>query len=234
MSDLKKNETSIIKPSVKKNNNYFDEEKVTNWIFEYQKTAIIERDSEGNEKVIWKDKHLENLITNEITKIVKAIIQIYRYYIFEPYEDCLQHGLMSCYTNYLKWKPEKGTAFNFFSIISKRSLLNYTERRQKHRNNADISEIVDFQHKEFNFDDFVENLKHNLISTINSNFLGNKRKKYLQIAMVLTEYLNKTKKFISKTDFYSCARTYGIRSIDIREFIKDMTEKEYVFFIMEE
>ena len=107
-----------IEPEKKKQNFYFNEEQVTKWIFEYQKTAVIERDEDGNDVIVWKDKKLEELISLEILKIVKAIIQVYRYYVFEPYEDCVQYGMMSCFTNYLKWKPEKGTAFNFFSIIS--------------------------------------------------------------------------------------------------------------------
>jgi hypothetical protein len=207
-----------------KKNNYFDEDQVTKWIFEYQKSAIKKINLEGNEEIIWKDKKIEELISIEIMKIVKAIIQVYRYYVFEPYDDCLQHGMMSCFSNYMKWKPEKGTAFNFFSIISKRSLLNYTERRQKHRNHSDIEDHLDIQNSNIiDFDAFIEDMKNTLISIINENYLGKQRKNFINITIVLTDYLNKTKKFVSKTDFYSWARSYGIRSIDIREFVKEMT-----------
>jgi DNA-directed RNA polymerase specialized sigma subunit len=207
----------------KKPNNYFNEEQVTKWIFDYQKSAVIETNEEGVDVVVWKDKKLEELISLEIMKIVKAIIQVYRYYIFEPYDDCLQHGMMSCYTNYMKWKPEKGTAFNFFSIISKRSLLNYTERRQKHRNHSDIEEMIELHGKEFDFDTFIEEMKDVLFGIINENYTGKKRKNFIQISVILSDYLMKTKKFVSKTDFYSWARSYGMRSIDIREFVKEMS-----------
>jgi len=205
-------------------NNYFDEEQVTKWIFDYQKSAVIEENSEGVSIVVWKDKKLEELISIEILKIVKAIIQVYRYYVFEPYDDCVQHGMMSCFTNYMKWKPEKGTAFNFFSIISKRSLLNYTERRQKHRNHSDIDDHQDLQNNNLvDFDSFIEDMKDSLIGIINENYIGKQRKNFINIVIILTDYLFKTKKFISKTDFYSWARSYGMRSIDIREFVKEMT-----------
>lgn len=200
--------------------NYFNEEYVTRLILEYQKTAVTEKDENGKIKILKKDKELERKITIEVEKIVKAIIQVYRYYIFEPYEDCLQHGLMSCYTNFIKWTPKKGTAFNYFSIIAKRSLLNYTDRRQRHRNHSDIEEQVDLHGKEYiNFDFYNDEIKDTIISIINSNYLGKKRKKYIKISLLLHDYLYKTKKFVSKTDFYSWCRSVGMRSIDVREFM---------------
>ena len=206
-------------------NNYFNEKEVTKWLVEYQHSAIKEISSEGVETVVWKDVVLEEKIMIEVIKIVKAIIQVYRYYIFEDYNDCLQHGSMSCYQNFMKWTKEKGTAFNFFSIISKRSLLNYTDRRKKHRNHNDIAEHVDlYDSKTMNFDFYLEELRDTLIEIIDKSFVGKKRRNYTEITFILIDYLFKTKKFVSKTDFYSWARSYGKRSIDIREFIKAMKE----------
>ena len=208
-----------------KSNNYFDEAQVTKWIAEYQHSAVREIDGEGIETVVWKDVIIEEKIMIEVIKIVKAIIQVYRYYIFEDYNDCLQHGSMSCYQNFMKWNPSKGTAFNFFSIISKRSLLNYTDRRKKHRNHNDIAEQVDlYDSKTMNFDFYLEELRETLIEIIDKSFVGKKRKSFIEISLILVDYLFKTKKFVSKTDFYSWARSYGKRSIDIREFMKAMRE----------
>lgn len=209
----------------KKSNNYFDEEKVTELILKYQKSAIKEKDSEGNITIVWKDIKLEEEIMIEVIKIVKAIIQVYRYYVFEDYDDCLQHGSMSCYQNFMKWTKEKGTAFNFFSIISKRSLLNYTDRRKKHRNHHDIAEQIDlYDDRTLNFDFYLEEMRDTIIDIINNNFMGKKRKRFIDITLILIDYLGKTKKYISKTDFYSWARSYGIRSIDVREFVKAMKD----------
>jgi len=208
-----------------KSNNYFNEEKVSKWILEYQKTAVREIDSEGIEIVVWKDPIIEERIMIEVVKIVKAIIQVYRYYIFEDYDDCLQHGSMSCFQNFMKWTPSKGTCFNFFSIISKRSLLNYTDRRKKHRNHNDIAEQVDlYDEKTMNFDFYLEEVRDTLLDIIDHSFVGKKRKNFIEISLILIDYLYKTKKFVSKTDFYSWARSYGKRSIDIREFMKAMRE----------
>lgn len=208
-----------------KSNNYFNEEKVSKWILEYQKTAVREINSDGIEEVVWKDPIIEERIMIEVVKIVKAIIQVYRYYIFEDYDDCLQHGSMSCYQNFMKWTPSKGTCFNFFSIISKRSLLNYTDRRKKHRNHNDIAEQVDlYDEKTMNFDFYLEEIRDTLLDIINHSFVGKKRKNFIEISLILVDYLYKTKKFVSKTDFYSWARSYGKRSIDIREFMKAMRE----------
>ena len=203
--------------------NYFDEEKVTRWIVEYQNTAIKEIGEDGKIIVTWKDKELEEKIMKEVMKIVKAVIQIYRYYVFEPYDDVFQHGSMSCYQNLMKWTKDKGTAFNYFSIIAKRSLLNYTDRRKKHRNHIDIETRLDLQDtQKNNFDFYLETLRDNLIDIINSNYVGKRRKNFIEITLILADYLYKTKKFVSKTDFYSWGRSYGKRSVDIREYMKAM------------
>lgn len=212
-------------------NNYFDEVYVTKMLTEYQKTAITEKDENGKDIVLYKDANLEHLITLEVMKIAKAIIQFYRYYIFEPYDDCLQHATMSCFTNYLKWHPSKGTAFNFFSIISKRSLLNYTERKQKHRNHSDIDDHLELHSQSFgDFDFFIDNTKDNLFSIVNENYVGIRRKRFLQISEILCDYLIKTQKYISKSDFYSWGRSYGIRSIDVREYVKEINKHSHELF----
>ncbi len=209
----------------KKVNNYFDEQKVSEMILRYQNSAIKEKNIEGVITVTWKDTKLEEEIMIEVIKIVKAIIQVYRYYIFEDYDDCLQHGSMSCYQNFLKWTPSKGTCFNFFSIISKRSLLNYTDRKKRHRNLYDVHEQIDlFDTKVMNFELYLEEMRDTLFEIVNNHFMGKKRKRFISITLILVDYLGKTKKYISKTDFYSWARSYGFRSIDVREFVKAMKD----------
>lgn len=214
-----------VKPKRKKANNYYNEEKVNKLIVEYQRTSLTEIGDDGKMVVLWKDVKLEELIMVEIIKIVKAIIQVYRYYIFEDYDDCLQHGSMSCFQNFQKWTKEKGSSFNFFSIIAKRSLLNYTDRRKKHRNHNDIADQLDlYDNKTMNFEFYLEEVQDTLIDIVNKSFIGKKRKRFISISLILVDYLKKTKKFVSKTDFYSWARSYGMRSIDIREFMKAMRE----------
>jgi len=205
-------------------NNYFDEEKFLEMLFEFQRTAVTKVNSEGKTITIIKNEYLEGKITEEVSKIVKAIIQVYRYYVFEPYEDCFQHGMEACFKNYLKFNPEKGTAFNYFSWIAKTSILNYTDRKKRHRNHADIEELTTHYYEDAqNFDFFLENLEDVLFRVIDENFLGKKRKKYLKIATVILEYIETTRKLVSKTDMYKSAKSWGISSSEIRSYIADMS-----------
>lgn len=214
-----------VKKEKKTKNNYFNEEQVREWIFKLQETAKYGEDKDGLTVLVWKDKCIEEKITIEILKVVKAVIQVYRYYIFEPYDDCVQHGITNCFQNYFKYHPSKGTAFNFFSIIAKRSLLNYTDRRKKHRNHSDINEQVGIKaRKQLNFDYFLEDLQKTLVTIVQDSYSGKKKILYLKITAILCDYLYKTKKFIGKSDFYTWCRSYGIRSIDVREFIAEMNK----------
>lgn len=205
---------------MKKARNYFDEEKVRGMLLEYQETAVIR-----DKVVIIKDEALESEIVREVMKIVNAIIFVYRYYIFEDMDDLMQHGMKACYENFVKFNPEKGTAFNFFSIIAKISLLNYTDRRQKHRNHQDVQEQITLESpKVTNYDMFFDELEDALFGIIDENFIGSRRKKYVKIASVILDYLRKTKKFVSKSDLYSWCRSFGIKNTEVREFVKSLSD----------
>lgn len=207
-------------------NHYFPNDKVIEMLEEYQQTTVTVNNAKGKPVPVQKDERLENDITKEILKVVKAIIQVYRYWIFEPYDDLVQHAMHACYTNYLKFDRSKGSAFDYFSIIAKRSLLNYTDRRKKHRNHSDVDEQLDLCAEPYkDFDKVLEELEHNLITIIDENYIGKKREKYIKIASIVIDYLGKTKKFVSKSDLYSWARSYGMRSVDVREFINEIRSK---------
>ena len=192
-------------------------------IKEYQETTQWILDEKGKIKILSKDEKLENKITDEIMKIVKAIIQLYRYYIFEPYEDCVQHGIHACYTNYLKFDTEKGTAFNYFSLIVKRGLLNYTDRRKKHRGHADVDMQLELTSQPYNnIDNFADDFERTFIGIINENFLKDKRKDYLQISGLMAEYIRKNKKFISRTDMFNFVKSFGFKAKEIKLFMADV------------
>ncbi len=211
---------------MKKARNYFDEETVKAMLLEYQK-SIVKRDG----VVIIKNEVLENQITKEVMKIVNAIIVVYRYYIFEDNDDLMQHGMKACYENFIKFDPSKGTAFNFFSIIAKISLLNYTDRRQKHRNHQDIQDQISLESRQYvNYEMFFDDLEDVLFGIIDENFIGTKRKKYVKIASVILDYLRKTQKFVSKSDLYSWARGYGIKNTEVREFVKTIGDFDVEIF----
>lgn len=203
---------------MKKARNYFDEASFQIMLKQYQETTVMR-----DKVAIIKDEVLEQKLIKEILKIVNAIIMVYRYHIFEDYEDLRQHALQACYTNFMKFNPKKGTCFNYFSIISKISLLNYTDRRKKHRNHQNIEDQIHLQSNNYtNYDDLFDRLENTLFSIVDENFLGNKRKKYIKIISLIIDYLRKTKKFISKSDLYSWCRSCGIKNTDVREFINEI------------
>lgn len=213
------------------NKNYFNEEEFQEGLKKYQQSAVV-RDGVA----VQKDEKIEVYLVTEVTKIVNAIIMVYRYYIFEDYEDLKQHALQACYTNFLKFNPKKGTCFNYFSLISKMSLLNYTSRRQRHRNHSDIEDQVHLNaSKEVNYEMFFEDLESTLFNIIDENYIGEQRKKYTRVASLIIEYFRKTRKFVSKSDLYSWIRSFGIKNNVVREFIKEMQQhNEKIFSIIED
>jgi len=207
--------------------NYFNEEYVQGMINEYQRKAVT-LPNEKNKPVVQNTdflfKKLEEDITVEVQKLVKAIIYIYGYQRFEPFDDLMQAGMLACFPNFLKFNKKNGTAFNFFSLISKRSLLNYTTRKKKHREVQDIADKVNIHSPKYQDDiDFsVDDLERVLSQIVDENFLGKKRNKFQIIVSIICDYLRKNRKYIGKSDLYKFAGGYGMRSLDMREFINDV------------
>lgn len=207
--------------------NYYNEEKVQELLREYKSTAKV------NEAgiTVFKNVLIENQLVKEIEKIVNAIIMVYRYYVFEDYNDLKQHAITACYTNFLKFDKGKGTSFNYFSLISKISLLNYTTRKKKHRNHQNIEEQLHIESRvDINFDLFLDELENTLFSIIDENFIGSKRTRYIKIASLILDYLSKTKKFVSKSDLYAWCRSFGIKNSSVREFVNDMSQHREMLF----
>lgn len=206
------------KKTIKTARYYFDEEEFVEMIHEYQKTTIVR-----DKAILVKNAVLEKKLVDRVMKIVRAIIMFYRYYIFEDYDDLVQHAMLACYNNFLKFNQKKGTAFNYFSIIAKISLLNYTDRRKKHRNHKNIEEQIFLESmKETNYDLIIDNMEDSLFQIVDENYVGKTRKKYITITSLIIDYLRKTKKFISKSDLYSWCRSYGIKNTEIRGFINEV------------
>lgn len=213
-------------------NNYYNNAQVEEWLLEYQRTAKF--DKQGN--IIWKNKVLEERITLEVKKVVDAIINQYGYYKFENREDLEQHALFDCYKNFMKFKTGKGTSFNFFSLISKITLLNFTTRKKKHRMNFDIEEQVSLQAKtDNNFGLFLQDLENMLYRINDENYLRLKRKKQNLIIAVLVDYLKTHRVFVGKQHMNNYFRSYGIKSNEFREFIKEMSSySPEIFNIIED
>jgi len=211
----------MIEEPVKKKKMYFDEKAFQVLLKEHKEKAIF--DEEG--KVVYKDRKIEEKLCKEIVKVVNAVIYVHSFQIHEPFEDLQQHAMIACFTNFLKFDKSKGTAFNYFSLITKKSCLNYTTRKQRHRGHQDIddhSEVLE-ERKEFNIQNFSDDLESKFLQIVDENFVGETRKKYLKISVLIADYIKKTQKFINKTDLFSWIRSYGLKTVDIKEFIKDIS-----------
>ena len=199
--------------------NYYNEKYVDEMLLEYQSIIETELDAKGKKIVINKTprvEFLENEITKEILKIVKAIIFLYRYdkYCIE-YDELEALGIKACFENYLKWDPKYGSSFNFYSLIVKKCLYGITTRNSnKRKKQVYLEDLGDAVHsaKVPNIEEFVYNLRDALKDIIDSNFLGKKRKKYLTISEVVCDYIIKTKAYISKTDMYKFCGNYALRA----------------------
>lgn len=241
---VKQNKIFIFKSDQKKvGNNYFPNDYVTNLILEYQKTMKVTDD-----KIIG-DKRLEYKIMAELEKLALAIINKYCYWkhCSEKYcsmDDLMQECLKVAFQNIPKFNAEyivdeetkkKTSAFNFFSLIFKMHLLSFTVKGKKNRGTADVDEFYDVveERTSVNYDMFFMDLEKTLFRVINENYVKQKRKKYLDLASILLDYLVKTKAFVGKNDLLSWVRGYGYKTNDFKEFTNEMQKyKELIYSIV--
>lgn len=208
--------------------NYYNEKYVNDMLFEYQNIVETTQDAKGHKIVINKTprvEYLETQITIEVMKVVKAIIFLYRYDRYMEYDELESLGIMACFQNYLKFDPQYGSSFNFFSLIVKKCLYGVTTRNSKKREkNVYLEDLGDAIHspKVPNIEEFVYDLRAALYDVVDCNFLGKKRKKYNLITDVICDYIMKTKAYISKTDMYRFCGNYSLRASDIRLYINDI------------
>ncbi len=208
--------------------NYYNEDYVNDMLLEYQQIAETTQDAKGHKIVINKTpriEHLETQITIEVMKVVKAIIFLYRYDRYMEYDELESLGIMACFQNYLKFDPQFGSSFNFFSLIVKKCLYGVTTRNSKKREkNVYLEDLGDAIHspKVPNIEEFVYDLRAVLYDVVDCNFLSKKRKKYNLITDVICDYIMKTKAYISKTDMYRFCGNYSLRASDVRMYINDI------------
>lgn len=210
--------------------NYYNEKKVQELLVAYQAETIIE-----NGKCIKRNIKVENELVKEVQKIVAAIIFTYQFQRFEPFEDLMQQGMLACAPNFLKFTPYKGSSYNYFSLITKKTLLNYTLRRQRHRKGVEFDKIKNVVKVTtmYDFSEFISSIEEDIFYVIDQNFLGAKRKRHVKTAALIIDYLHKTQTFVSKSDLYAWCRSFGVKQNIVREFIKDFSKFTGEFNIRE-
>ena len=207
---------------------YFNEPEFKKYLKLYQEGLVYDNEDPLAPPVS-TNKKAESYITKSVMEVINRIISIYKYTNWEEREDLRQHAFMNCFGNFRKFDPSKGSCFNYYSIIAKRCLLNYTLRRAKHRGHSDIEEQLELETNEhFDSSQFLTDLENLLYKIVDENFVGKRRKRYYQIICVIIEYLRTTVVFVGKTDLYSYARAYGVKNTEIREFINSINKREDV------
>lgn len=219
----------------KKKNMYFDEEAVKHLIIDvYQPSLKYEIDQDGKKVCVDRtgaDKEVEKEIMANLLLIANAIINKYSYWRFDSVEDLQSECLKAMWYYLPNYVPGKGTAFNLFSILCKRHLLNFTLKNQKHRLTADIDICPDAENKEeLNYDIFFEDLENTFLNIIDRHYLKEKRKKYIELTSILMEYLDKNKKIVGKNDLISAFREYGYKSSEYKAFIEEISKYKEDFY----
>ena len=220
---------------VKNKKMYFDEELVKDLIInQYQPFLDYEINEKGKKVCVSRErvsKNIEKEIMANLLLIANAIINKYKYWRFEPLEDLRAESLKAMWQYLPNFVPGKGSAFDLFSIICKRHLLNYTLKNYKHRLTSDVEVCYDISSQDpINYNLFFEDIEKTFLKIINEHYEGEKKKEYIELTAILMEYLDKNKKICGKNDLLSAFKEYGYKSTAYKKFIEEMSQYKDEFY----
>ena len=177
-----------------------------------------------------KKKNLRDEIMLRVKDIVNGIIFTHEFTAFEPYDDLLQEALLASMVALERFDPEKGTAFNYFSLVAKKSLTYYTLKNKKNRNNPTLEFEGNFLAVKKTITDFDIEI---LVRQLRIYFQEPKLKKLQPLNDILEKYL-KTKRRFNRRDFFRYCRSFGYSSNIIRKYLKIIYDnKDEVYEIYE-
>ena len=233
--DEEKNYTIMDDLKVKNKKMYFDEELVKDLIINHYQPFLDYSINEKGKKVCISrervSKDVEKEIMANLLLIANAIINKYKYWRFEPLEDLRAESLKAMWQYLPNFVPGKGSAFDLFSIICKRHLLNYTLKNYKHRLTTDVEVCYDISSPDpTNYNLFFEDIEKTFLKIINEHYEGEKKKEYIELTSILMEYLDKNKKICGKNDLLSTFKEYGYKSTAYKKFIEEMSQYKDEFY----
>ena len=216
--DDEKSKSILSSLTVKNKKMYFDEELVKDLIINKYQPFLEYGINEKGKRVCTSrekaSKEVEKEIMANLLLIANAIINKYRYWRFESADDLQAEALKAMWYYLPNYVPGKGSAFDLFSIICKRHLLNFTLKGYKHRITGDIDTCFD-------------------VANLNKHFVGKKRKKYIELTAILMEYLVKNNKVVGKNDLLAAFKEYSYKSTEYKKFIDDISSyKEELYEIV--
>lgn len=228
---------NILNQLVKKKNKnmYFDEEYVKGLIMNDYLPYLEYGINEKGKKVCTNrdrvDKEIEREIMGNLLLIANAIINKYRYWRFESLDDLQAESLKAMWEYLPKFDPEKGNAFDLFSLICKKHLLNFTLKNKRNRDTNDIDCVFDISARPIvNYNLMFEDMEKTFLEIIDRHYLREKRKKYIELTSILMEYLDKNKKIVGKNDLLAAYKSYGYKSTDYKKFIEDISKYKQEFY----
>lgn len=102
--------------------NYFDNEAITKAILEYQVSI-----KSGKENIT-----LLYPYTLQIKGLINGVINTHKIYRWwNDRNELEQEGMVAVLVSLKRFNPEKGTAFNYLSIVAKQHLKNWTQSKNK-------------------------------------------------------------------------------------------------------
>lgn len=225
----------LLNKSKKTPNMYFDEELVKDLIVnQYQPYLDYEINEKGKRVCVSRDrasKEVEAEIMANLLLIANAIINKYRYWRFESLEDLRAESMKAMWVYLPNFSEGKGSAFDLFSIICKRHLLNFTLKNYKHRITTDVDACYDIAANEnYNSNLFIEDLERTFLHIIDTHFVKEKRKKYIELTAILIQYIDKNKTIVGKNDLLASFKEFGYKSTEWKNFIEDMSKFKEEFY----
>ncbi|MEM4326468.1 MAG: sigma factor [Candidatus Pacearchaeota archaeon] len=101
---------------------YFDNDSITKAIRQYQKEL-----KKGND-----DISILYPYTKQIESLIRGVINTHKINRWWPDSDELvQEGMVAVLASLKRFRPSKGTAFNYLSIVAKQHLKNWTQSKNK-------------------------------------------------------------------------------------------------------
>jgi len=232
--DEEENLTEQAPVETKKKKMYFDEEKVKDLIVNKYQPFLVYEERDGKRVCIDRskaDKEVEREIMENLQLIAMAIVNKYRYWRFEPVEDLLEEAAKAMWYYLPNFVPGKGSVFDLFSIISKRHLLNFTLKNYKHRITTDLEASYDVSAPvDTNYNLMFDNIERIFTELINRHYVGEKRKRYLELSSILIEYIVKNRRIIGKNDLFNAFKEYGYKTVEYKNFIEDISKYKREFF----
>lgn len=197
---------------------YFNNKSVENLIKHYL---------EEEENLI-KKQQLREEIMGHVKDVVNGIIFRHKFTAFDNYDDLMQEAMLASVVALDRFDPNKGTAFNYFSLVAKKALTYYTLKNKKNRNNHSIDDFTMYLSANTEITDFdIENL----VNQLRCYFKESKLKRLQPLNDILENYLKKKRRF-NKRDFFRFAKSFGFSQNLIRKYLKILhSNKDEVYKI---